>query len=433
MAVRLAVAFGVLSLVAVIAAALVTLSLDGRRAEVAAQRRLQTAASFMTTLLMSDRDRIRVDAQEIASRLMVQQLLQAHDGPGLTRLLPGLRQTVHDDVVAVYAADGTLVAADSAVIDLRVDEPVGLVRGALAGTAGAATVSHDGHLLVAAAAPVTVNSETIGAVLVGDLLDERFAQRVSSAADLTVALEIERGPTIATESLSGSFLTADHWAALRSRGDLWLHTTATARPQRAIARPLLGSDGRPIAAVVLGLPEASVVPIEASELPLYLGANAVLLAGLWIAGAVAAWGLSRRVVTARPASVDGLPDGPAGSASGSAATNGEDPATATTRQLADLTIDRSRRRVQVGEREVTLTPTEFDLLWVLAAEPGRVMTREELLAALRGVDWHAEPGLLDTHVSNLRRKVEPDPAHPRYVLTVRGVGYRLADDVPLPA
>ncbi|MCC6626353.1 MAG: winged helix-turn-helix transcriptional regulator [Chloroflexi bacterium] len=195
---------------------------------------------------------------------------------------------------------------------------------------------------------------------------------------------------------------------------------------RAIARPLLGGDGRPVAAVVLGLPEATVVPIEAADLPLYLGANAVLLLGLWAVGALTAIGFSRRAV-AEPA-----PSRSLRALVGGASLAVNDQATvplAETRHLADLTIDRARRRVQVGDREAALTPTEFNLLWVLAAEPGRVMTREELLAELRGVDWQVEPGLLDTHVSNLRRKVEPDPARPRYVLTVRGVGFKLADDV----
>jgi DNA-binding response OmpR family regulator len=86
-----------------------------------------------------------------------------------------------------------------------------------------------------------------------------------------------------------------------------------------------------------------------------------------------------------------------------------------------------RHRVEVDGHEVSLTPTEFGLLWALADEPGRVVTRESLLEQLRGADWQAEPGLLDTHVSNLRRKIEPDPAHPRYVLTVRGVGFRLGE------
>lgn len=424
---RLVVAFGVLSLVAVIASALVTLYLDSRRAEVEAQRRLMTAANFMATLLMSDRDRIRVDAQEIASRLMVQQLLATHDGPGLTRLLPGLRQTVRDDIIAIYAADGTLIASDSAIVEARTGEPPGLVRGALASTAGAETINHAGHLMVAAAAPVTVNSEIIGAVLIGELLDERFARRVSNAAEMTVVLAQENGPTIGTEPLSGPLLTTDQWAALRGRGDLWLHSTAaTPRPLRAIARPLLGGDGRPVAAVVLGLPEATVVPIETADLPLYLGVNVVLLLGLWAVGALTAIGFSRRAV------VEPAPSQPLHALVGGTSLAVDDQAVvplAETRHLADLTIDRARRRVQVGDREAALTPTEFNLLWMLAAEPGRVMTREELLAELRGVDWQVEPGLLDTHVSNLRRKVEPDPARPRYVLTVRGVGFKLADDV----
>ena len=75
-----------------------------------------------------------------------------------------------------------------------------------------------------------------------------------------------------------------------------------------------------------------------------------------------------------------------------------------------------------------LTPTEFGLLSTLAADPGRIFTRSQLLDALRGVTFETYERAIDTHVKNLRRKLEPDPRQPRYVLTVYGVGYRFADD-----
>ncbi len=79
-------------------------------------------------------------------------------------------------------------------------------------------------------------------------------------------------------------------------------------------------------------------------------------------------------------------------------------------------------------RTVDLTATEFGLLATLAASPGRIFTRSQLLDALRGVAFESYERAIDSHIKNLRRKVEPDPREPRYVLTVYGVGYRFADD-----
>jgi DNA-binding winged helix-turn-helix (wHTH) protein len=433
MRVRLVIAFALMSAVAVFSAALLTLRFDYQRADREAERRLETAASFTLTMLMAERDRNRINAQEIASRTTVQQLVLARDSAGLSRLLAGLRQVVRDDILAVYAADGTCLASD-AMPELQVDGPMGLVSGALAGTANVATMNQGGHILTTAAAPISYNNETIGAVLAGDLLDERFARRMSNAANLTVALTTEAGLTIATEPLRGPLLTPEHWGALRARGDVWLHAPATAFPLKALARPLMGSDNRPVGAMVLGMPENSIVPIERQDFLLYLGANGLLLLALWSVSIVAAWGFTRRQVggSGHGQPVEGLvaPSSHGAVATallGRGATNGPDPS-AERRYFNDLVIDRARRRVLIGEREVTLTPTEFDLLWTLAAAPGHVVSRDELLAALRGSDWQAEPGMLDTHVSNLRRKIEPDPTHPHYVLTVRGVGYKLQDE-----
>ncbi len=97
-------------------------------------------------------------------------------------------------------------------------------------------------------------------------------------------------------------------------------------------------------------------------------------------------------------------------------------------RAGDLALDVPRMRVTVGDRPVDLTPTEFELLATLARQPGRVFTRSQLLDALHGVAFESYERAIDTHVKNLRRKVEPDPRQPRYVQTVYGVGYRLADD-----
>jgi two-component system, OmpR family, alkaline phosphatase synthesis response regulator PhoP len=94
----------------------------------------------------------------------------------------------------------------------------------------------------------------------------------------------------------------------------------------------------------------------------------------------------------------------------------------------DLVVDPARRRVTVAGRPVELTPTEFDLLTHLARQPGRVFTRAQLLTAIHGVAVESYERAIDAHVKNLRRKLEPDPRHPRYVLTAHGIGYRFTDD-----
>ncbi len=101
---------------------------------------------------------------------------------------------------------------------------------------------------------------------------------------------------------------------------------------------------------------------------------------------------------------------------------------AETIRAADLTLDMPRLRAVVGNRAVELTATEFQLLATLAREPGRVFTRAQLLDAVRGVAIESYERAIDAHIKNIRRKIEPNPREPRYVLMVYGVGYRLADE-----
>jgi DNA-binding response OmpR family regulator len=84
-------------------------------------------------------------------------------------------------------------------------------------------------------------------------------------------------------------------------------------------------------------------------------------------------------------------------------------------------------RVQVGGRRIDLTPTEFQVLATLVRQPGRIFTRGQLLDAIHGVAFESYERAIDTHVKNLRRKIEPDTRRPRYVETVHGVGYRFSD------
>jgi two-component system, OmpR family, alkaline phosphatase synthesis response regulator PhoP len=96
-------------------------------------------------------------------------------------------------------------------------------------------------------------------------------------------------------------------------------------------------------------------------------------------------------------------------------------------RAGDVEIDTAKMRVSVGGTQVDLTPTEFQLLATLAREPGRVFTRSQLLDAVHGVAIESYERAIDAHVKNIRRKIEPEPGSPRYVVTVYGVGYRFAD------
>ncbi len=106
--------------------------------------------------------------------------------------------------------------------------------------------------------------------------------------------------------------------------------------------------------------------------------------------------------------------------------DGGEPASEAIR-AADIEIDVPKMRVTVGERTVALTPTEFEILKTLAASPGRIFTRGQLLDVLHGISFESYERAIDAHIKNLRRKLEPVPGSPRYVLTVYGVGYRFAD------
>lgn len=90
----------------------------------------------------------------------------------------------------------------------------------------------------------------------------------------------------------------------------------------------------------------------------------------------------------------------------------------------DLVVDLVRHEVRLGEEPVHLTPREFKLLEVLARAPGRAFTRLELLDAVFGFDYEGLERTVDVHVMHLRKKIEPEPNRPRYVITVPGVGYR---------
>jgi DNA-binding response OmpR family regulator len=97
-------------------------------------------------------------------------------------------------------------------------------------------------------------------------------------------------------------------------------------------------------------------------------------------------------------------------------------------RLGDLVVDPAARRTWVGGREVDLTRREFDLLERLARDAGRVVTREDLMADVWDENWFGSTKTLDVHVGTLRRKLAEDPAAPRLLHTVRGVGFALRLD-----
>jgi DNA-binding response OmpR family regulator len=95
------------------------------------------------------------------------------------------------------------------------------------------------------------------------------------------------------------------------------------------------------------------------------------------------------------------------------------------RTFGALTIDVEGRQVFLNSQPVMLTRTEFDVLATLSARPGVVFTRRQLLEAVWGDSWVGNEHLVDVHVGHLRRKLADSPATPRYVITVRGIGYRM--------
>jgi DNA-binding response OmpR family regulator len=94
--------------------------------------------------------------------------------------------------------------------------------------------------------------------------------------------------------------------------------------------------------------------------------------------------------------------------------------------VGDVSLDPARRTVQVSDCAVELTPSEFELLSAFVRHPGQVFTRLQLLDLTQGEAYEGYERTIDQHIKNLRKKIEPDPANPRYILTVHGVGYKFS-------
>lgn len=100
-------------------------------------------------------------------------------------------------------------------------------------------------------------------------------------------------------------------------------------------------------------------------------------------------------------------------------------------QCSDLRMDLYRREVMIGPRPIELTPTEFALLSTLMENPGYAFTRAELIERALGYEYESLERSLDSHIKNLRKKIETDPRDPVYIQTVYGVGYRMGGDVKM--
>jgi DNA-binding response OmpR family regulator len=98
-----------------------------------------------------------------------------------------------------------------------------------------------------------------------------------------------------------------------------------------------------------------------------------------------------------------------------------------TYEAGGLKVDVQMMRATLEEKTLDLTPTEFQLLTAFVRQPGRVFTRSQLLDAVHGVAFESYERAIDAHIKNLRKKIEPSPAEPQFILTVHGVGYRLND------
>lgn len=96
-------------------------------------------------------------------------------------------------------------------------------------------------------------------------------------------------------------------------------------------------------------------------------------------------------------------------------------------QTGELKVDLARRQVYVAQREIKLTPTEYEILKYLVAHAGKVVTHQQLLRQVWGPAYTNEPHYVRVYVGQLRHKIESDPAQPRYILTEPGVGYRLRE------
>lgn len=127
-----------------------------------------------------------------------------------------------------------------------------------------------------------------------------------------------------------------------------------------------------------------------------------------------------RVLLARIRALLRRAGSPAGAEGDEGGESGEEPVRL---QFNDLVVDRSMREAWLNSESIDLTSAEFDLLWLLARSAGRVLSREEIFTALRGIEYDGQDRSIDVRVSRIRPKIGDDPVHPRRIKTVRSKGY----------
>ena len=99
-----------------------------------------------------------------------------------------------------------------------------------------------------------------------------------------------------------------------------------------------------------------------------------------------------------------------------------------TLKIGSISLDKESRTVTVDNEPASLTPSEFDLLYVFMSAPGKVFSRSDLLLKLQGTTFEGVERTIDVHIRNLRTKIERDPSEPKYILTVFGIGYKFTSD-----
>ncbi|MBI4493255.1 MAG: winged helix-turn-helix domain-containing protein [Chloroflexi bacterium] len=425
---RLFLAFALVALLSALASALVVVAVTGRRSDDEAALRLHAAANAVVALLEAEKDRDLSDAAELAARLGMQVQLEP---TGVQRAIGGSRLRIKDDYVAVVDSSARLVAEDAVAPGLSGGAGEA-ARLALASRATALLELHDGVLRIEGAAPIVQDGALAGAVVAGDLLDSRFLGRVKRTTGLEVALvggerllsstleelrpEVEQGLAAALQAGStAERLQAEEQVAVQPRlggaGYVGLFV------------PLDGAGGRAVAILFLGMPASQLAARQLDLLSPLLGL--VLVALLATSGVSFLEARALAVRLAPPGSATPQPAVPEPAAPQPAA---EAPRQMDKRIVLDgLEIDRARHEVRLQGNLLSLTPTEFQLLCTLAGAPGQVFTRQELMERVWGTDFMGESGVVDTHVGNLRRKLEAEPANPRYILTVRGVGFKFRE------
>ncbi len=416
-----------------------------RRAEL--NDRLDRSVEVVQGWFTKELDRNLSTATEIAARRNVEAAVRFSSQPELRRTLVGLKERTRLGFIAFFDKDATVIERDPS--NMEDPESVSVVAVALGGQATATIQSTPQGITLMAAAPVYSENGLVGAVLVGDFLDERFAGQLRRLTGLEIGfVGSDRAVGSLREWTTTTLLGAvDARTRLRLLGEtrnrLIEDRTLAGKPYHVALTQLPGLGGQPPVIILLGLPATGVAGSEVDAAALFW--PWLVLVPLW---GLAAWWLRRRVDRAppvvapqpepapQPVAVLGDPataavPAPGNGAAGAPVVRVDGVPAAIVRSpeecvaIGPLVIDRAAHEVRMNGKLVALTPTEFALLWQLGKNVGRAQSRDDLINAVWGEDQFAEPAMVDAHIGNLRRKIEPVPGRPTFIVTVRGVGYKM--------